>query len=426
MNSRLLVAFLCLAAVSSGCIIHDEPAYEGDVTFRWTLAGLRCDEDPDVRGVNIYIPGERLENDGRYPCRANGFDGIVLHRFQPGTYSFQLEAVSYVNEVLYEGSGTFRINGDQTVEIDLLPPGVPPSYAYLEWQFPGNASCNSAGVRYVDVRIDNSEWGRFDCEAGSRGNAIKSLYVDPGEHNVIMVALDSRLRAVYEHNGRLTTHYGAPTSYIGSMRSTATGVTLGWEFQDGPSRFNCSQAGVTHVELRIDGGPWERFSCSAGSAGATITNTNLGAGNHDLQLVAVDAQNNPWYYYTGSFSVPSGGSANVLASLWVIGGASIKWELRAGGAALSCSQAGINDVAINFRDVFTGELVYGIVGDVHGCNDAPVVFEFLRPGRYQVEMFARANNGVEYRSVANSVTVDVVGHSFPGPNNALLVSLFPN
>ncbi|MFY2561376.1 hypothetical protein ACN469_27495 [Corallococcus terminator] len=435
MNSRLLVALLCLAAVSTGCVIHgddgyDEPIYPGDATFRWTFGGLRCDEDRDIKGVNITIPGERLANDGQYACQANGFDGIVLHDFAPGIYSFNLEAISYTNEVLYEATGTFRVDGDVTVNIDLAPLGAPPSFAYVNWLFPansssGNPNCNQAGVAFVDARVDGGQWARFDCTAGHGGNSVKTPYLDPGEHSLELVALDSQQRTMYAHSGRFSTRYGEPTSYTATLRSSSSGAAIRWEFVEGSSTLGCGQAGVTHVEARINGGDWVRFSCSEGSSGASVTTPTLNAGNHDLQLVAVDGQNRPWYYYSGQFSLQSGETKNVLASMWVIGGASIKWELRAGGSALSCSQAGITEVAINFRDAFTGQLVYGIVGDRHGCNDAPVVYEFLRPGRYEVEMYAKAGNGTEYFNVDDSVFINVSGHVFPGPGSAALVSMFP-
>ena len=60
MNARLLAAFLCLTAASTGCIIidHDDdgpccntpPAQPGDVTFLWTFAvpstAGRCADAP--------------------------------------------------------------------------------------------------------------------------------------------------------------------------------------------------------------------------------------------------------------------------------------------------------------------------------------------------------------------------------------------
>ncbi len=99
MNSRLLLAFLCARLVVHRLHhprrrLHNcggNPPWPSPATstFLWIFDGLRCDEARDVYGVNITIPGEALLNDGRYACSTNGADGITLHDFAPGTYSFQ-------------------------------------------------------------------------------------------------------------------------------------------------------------------------------------------------------------------------------------------------------------------------------------------------------------------------------------------------
>ncbi|QDE92342.1 hypothetical protein BHS06_27065 [Myxococcus xanthus] len=341
MNSRLLVAFLCLFAILPGCVVHEEPCcdvprYEGDVTFRWSFGGQRCDDDRAVQGVNVIIPGEVLANDGRYNCQANGFDGIVLHRFAPGTYSFRLEGVGYGNELLYETQGTFTVDGNVTVNVDLTPTGAPPSFAYLSWLFP-------------------------------------------------------------------------PNSYSPSP--------------------NCNQAGITHVEASVDGGDWARFECWEGHAANQIRTPYLDPGYHGLELVAVDRNGLPWYYFGGDILTQLGQPTAHTGSMWAIGGASVRWELRSRyGNRQTCYEAGLQRVGINFRNFYTGELVYGDVGDWHDCVDGPneasvVVYQFLRPGRYVVEMYASARDGREYFSPENSPVIDVVAHQFPGPNASLPVYL---
>ncbi|MCE9667399.1 hypothetical protein LY474_06185 [Myxococcus stipitatus] len=433
MNSRLLVAFLCLAAVSTGCIVHDDdccwddPTYPGDVTFRWTFDGYRCAEDRDIKGVNITIPGERLANGGQYPCSANGFDGIVLHDFNPGVYSYNLEAVGYADEILYEASGTFTVNGDSTVDIDLIPVGVPTSYAYVSWLFPGNISCGAAGVTTVEVRVDGGEWAAFDCRDGQNGEDVRSPYLDPGSHYLELVATDSAGRELYVHTGTLTTTYGKPSSYTATLRPTSSGGFLTWDFQDKVSsdvRQSCGGAGVTRVKAVIDGGNEANFDCSAGNAGGRVSLPSLQPGTHDIQLFGYNSAGRALYFLSRQFTVQSSGDYSFTTTLRPVGGVAIKWELRSGGVAQSCEQAGITTVAINFRDVFTGQRVYGTAGDSHGCNAAPVVFDFLLPGRYEVEMYARSSSGAEYFSVDEAVFANVFAHEFPSGNQALLVSLF--
>ncbi|WP_426754223.1 hypothetical protein [Myxococcus sp. Y35] len=322
-------------AILPGCIVNESPRYEGDVTFRWSFGGLRCSEDRAVMGVNVIIPGESLANGGRYNCETNGFDGIVLHDFLPGTYEFHLEGVSYTNELLYEAHGTFTVDGDVSVNVDMTPVGSPPSFAYLSWLFPAN------------------------------------------------------------------TYSPSP---------------------------NCNQAGITHIEFRIDDGEWERAECWEGHGGNQIQTRYLAPGYHDVEFVAVDAQGRPWYYFIGGIDTQASRPTSHTVSLWAVGGASVRWVLRSWyGTPLSCYEAGVTRVGINFRDYYTGELVYGDVGDWHDCIDSPtptpVVYEFLRPGRYVVEMYAQAYDGREYFSPIDSPVIDVVAHEFPGPNAALPVYL---
>ncbi|MBJ6759328.1 hypothetical protein JGU66_01050 [Myxococcaceae bacterium JPH2] len=335
MNSRLLAALLCLVAVTSGCVIHDNgcdtcevQGSPGDVRFMWTFGGKRCSDDPSIKGVNISIPGEDLANGGYYPCNANGFDGIILHDFVPGTYAFDIEAVNYSDQRVYVGSGRFTVNGNVSVNIDLTPLGQPTSYAYVNWLFPTQAgssypSCGQAGIAYVDARVDDSNWKRFNCSEGSGGNSVQSPYLDPGQHYLEVVALDSQIR--------------------------------------------------------------------------------------------------PVYYYGGGFVSQNGTPVSVTAETWEIGGASVRWDLYDGNTRLTCSQAGVSQVSINFQDKFTGKWVYGLTGEFYGCGQAPVVFEFLRPGSYYVSIIATGSNGRVYRSPANLPAIDVIAHQFPGPNSALTV-----
>src|SRR5688500_11093122 len=93
MSLRLLFAVFCIASLSTGCVVKGSDP--GDVTFLWTFGGLRCDQARDVAGVNISIPGESLVNNGRFACNTAGADGITLHDFAPGTYTFNLQAVNF-------------------------------------------------------------------------------------------------------------------------------------------------------------------------------------------------------------------------------------------------------------------------------------------------------------------------------------------
>ncbi|RYZ39777.1 MAG: hypothetical protein EOO72_08955 [Myxococcaceae bacterium] len=335
MNARLLATFLCLGAGSTGCVIEDNsPRYPGDVRLMWTFAGARCDEARDIRGVDITIDGELLENGGQYPCQANGFDGIILHDFAPGVYSFSAVGVDYNNVARFTYSGTFRVDGDVSVNIDLAPNGGQgSSYAYVNWLFP---------------------------------------------------------------------------TEVGSQYPT------------------CRQAGVVSVDARVDDGAWANFPCNEGSEGNSVSTPPLAPGQHYLEVVALDADGLPVYYYGGAFTSQNGAPVSVTAETYAIGGAAVGWKFYEAGNphSLSCGQAGVTEVGINFQDIYTGLWVYGVEGQWFSCNESPAVFEFLRPGRYFVSFKASGTGGRFYESRSDLPPYDVFAHDFPQANEALDASLF--
>lgn len=249
MNSRVLLAFLCVASLATGCIIHDDdcfdcgsnpppPAQPGNVSFLWTFAGARCDQARDVYGVNITIPGEQLLNNGKYACSTGGVDGITLHDFVPGTYSYTLQAVNFNNQIIFEASGTFTINGNQRVMVDLVPTGAPASYANLNWRFPGNASCSQAGVASVDVTIDDQS-KTFDCALGQTVQGVQSPYLAPGPHFIEFIARASNGQPLYYFNGDLVTQAYNSISATYDLYAVG-GVAISWKFSDGSVTFDCN------------------------------------------------------------------------------------------------------------------------------------------------------------------------------------------
>ena len=115
-----LLAAVCLVLLP-GCIVDARDPYPGNVTFAWSFDGYGCIQEPDIQTVRVTIPGERLDNDGFYPCRLNGYDGITLYDFAPGYYDFYLEAIDYDGYVSFTRRGSFRVDGNVTVPVDLYP-----------------------------------------------------------------------------------------------------------------------------------------------------------------------------------------------------------------------------------------------------------------------------------------------------------------
>ncbi|AKJ06616.1 hypothetical protein ATI61_105402 [Archangium gephyra] len=307
MNARILAAFLCLSAASTGCIIIDGDGgyqgYEGDVTFLWTFApNGRCSDVPEVKNIQISITGEALHNGGVYACNTAGVDGIVLHDFAPGNYPYTIRAIGYDGDTLFEGRGTFTVNGDVRVNIDLTPNGM--SYALVSWYFPNNASCYQAGVSYIRAQIDGGEWVTLNCADGMANGGVETPWLADGTHTIQMVA------------------YGRDR-----------------------------------------------------------------AGRDDL----------PLYNTSGRFSTSAGSPRSESFQFFAVGGMSLRWELwDSSTTRRTCAEAGLTGMVINLRHRETDTLVYGSAGDPQSCTGAPILYQFLKPGTYEVYIRGMKGSVVAY------------------------------
>ncbi|MFE8601622.1 hypothetical protein [Archangium violaceum] len=316
MNARILTAFLCLTAASTGCIIVDgdgdgggyQQGYEGDVTFLWTFApNGRCADVPDVKNIQIAIPGESLHNNGVYACNTAGVDGIVLHDFAPGNYPYTVRAIGYDGNTLFEGRGTFKVNGDVRVNIDLTPNGM--SYALVSWAFPPNTYSNN------------------------------------------------------------------------------------------PS---CSQAGVSYIKAQIDGGEWVTLNCADGMSNGGVETPWLADGTHTIQMIAygrdrAGRDNLPLYNTYGTFVTSAGSPRSESYRFFEVGGMSLRWELwDSSTTRRSCSEAGLTGMLINLKNMNTGEWIYGDAGDSQSCSGAPILYQYLKPGRYEVHIRGMKGSTIVY------------------------------
>jgi hypothetical protein len=326
MNLKILTAFLAVS-LSSSCVIvsNNNNPKPGDVTFTWTFAGYNCSQVPAVSSVVITIPGETLQNNGVYPCLANNYPGIELHNFAPKTYSFTITAYGYGNEALYTKTGTFAVNGNIAVTVDLDPVGTLPS-AYLTWQFPANSVSNNP---------------------------------------------------------------------------------------------NCSQAGVTLVDVSIDGAQPTRFDCLDGTTSPGVIVNNLSAGSHTISMTAMDNSEYVFYRYAGSLTTYSGTSVSAdYTFLWGVGGYAIDYTLSNNTGSVtysSCAQAGVSNLNINFEDQY-GNWVYGNAGDDQSCNDAPVIYNYLQPGNYYVYAQGTGTGGTYTSNTQNPPMITITAGTFVNEN----------
>ena len=226
MNRKLLLSLFALLPLASGCVVFGGGGSIGDVTFTWSFQGKSCAQVPDVAKVYIQIPGETLESSGVYPCTSSGYPGIVLHNFLPGTYSFTIGAYDTYNTLLYTKTGSFTVDGDVAVDVDL-------SWAVggmvLKWQLTDDGgvttrTCTQAGVNnlYVNfedlatgtmlygLRADPTTWDPQSCNLTS----VVYGYLPPGAYKIYVTGAGSS-GAYYSAN------YSTPAASTPSVTITA-------------------------------------------------------------------------------------------------------------------------------------------------------------------------------------------------------------
>jgi hypothetical protein len=306
MNARLLAAFLCLATLGTGCIIVDHDGgpnppppmgSPGDVTFRWSFgAEGGCVDVPDVKSIKVTIPGESLDSGGFYACNTAGNDGITLRNFRAGSYTYTIEAIDAYNKVLYTRSGSFAVNGNTQVRVDLTPDGM--TYAYVSWYFPAKGSysrptCSQANVTSMKAQIDNGEWVSVSCEEGQSSSGIPTPYLAPGQHTLRLVAYgyDTAGRnnmPLYNLQGTLTTKQGEPVSAQFGFFELG-GMSVRWDLWDGYQYRSCAETGLTKVVLNlldlstntpVFEGEGVAYSCGA----APVINQFMKPGNYQVRL----------------------------------------------------------------------------------------------------------------------------------------------
>jgi hypothetical protein len=228
----------------------------GDVTFHWSFASSgHCADMTDVKSIHITIPGQTLANGGVYACNTAGVDGITLHDFAPGNYTYTLEAINYDGQVIFSGSGFFTVNGNVLVTATLTPASGASSYAYISWSFPAtgsssNPTCTQAGVVSVDASIDGGPWSRLDCALGWGSSQVATPYLTQGSHTLAFIAWSSGGQPYYSGEGTVVTRTGAPVAASFQLKPVG-GMALRWELFDGFSYRSCAEAGLSGMLINL-------------------------------------------------------------------------------------------------------------------------------------------------------------------------------
>lgn len=267
MNSRnrflkLAVTGLALMAASGCvCVTHGGGggggSTSGNVTLLWTFGGHKAFEVTSVTKVVVTIPGQTLQNGGVYLPTNGSADGIVLLNFKSGTYTCDVKGVTDANVVLYQATGTFTVNGDVIVKVDMSPVSGAPAYAYVTWTFPPTSlsntpNCSQAnGVTRVSIAIDNGAPQYVDCAAGfgTSGVLITSTV---GTHTIDLAAADSTGFYYFTKHAQLPPlTAGGAVSADYSFEWAVGSLPLAWSFISGSTTYSCAVAGISQVRIDL-------------------------------------------------------------------------------------------------------------------------------------------------------------------------------
>lgn len=268
------------------------------------------------------------------------------------------------------------------------------------WTFNGR-TCASAGISQVVITIDGETLqnnGVYPCLTDNYPG-IKLNDFRNRTYTFDVVAYDSSNVARYEYAGNFTVNGDISLNLDLDPVVASTGYAyLQWTFPANSVANNptCSQAGVTHVYISIDGAAEYAVTCNSGQTSTGVQTSALTIGTHTIDLTAVDSTGYAYYSKRSSLSVTASGTLQIFALDWAVGGAAVSWTLVDGNVSRTCAQAGITNVKINFQDTTSGQLLYGTAGDIQPCSAGSVVYDFLVPGRYKIIIEGSTSGGTLY------------------------------
>lgn len=311
-HSRFLTTLIAaVALVGSGCVINTTPTGNpGDITFTWTFNnGKPCSSVPDVVQITIEIPGQSLQNGGRYGCINAGTAGIKLLNFRGGTYRYTVSGQNSAGQTMYTNNGTVIVNGDVAEAVDLNPTVDAKGQAYVKWVFPAGSTVDCQTITAVDVSINGALIQSAACATGFSANGVFISGITPGNNTLTLAARDANGFFYYRSDRNLVVTAGNDVFETTTLDWAVGSLPVKWSFNNGVTIVSCAQAGVTmvNVNLRDSAG-----TLVYGNAGTDVPCTNasgqqgtvfpfLYGGNYELFLQAYGTGN---VLYHTNLSVP--------------------------------------------------------------------------------------------------------------------------
>lgn len=254
-HSRFLTSIIAAAALvsSTGCIITTTPrGNPGDITFTWTFNnGRTCASVPDVTQVEIVIPGQTLQNQGRYGCINSGTAGIKLLAFKAGTYRYTINGQNASGQTMYTATGSIVVNGDVAEAADLKPTTDAKGQAFITWRFPANTTVDCQTITAVDVSINGALIRSATCAEGFTASGVFISGITPGNNVLTLAARDTNGFFYYRSDRTLVVTAGNDVVEQTTLDWAVGSLAIKWSFNNGTTIVNCSQAGVTTVNVNL-------------------------------------------------------------------------------------------------------------------------------------------------------------------------------
>jgi len=297
------------------------------------------------------------------------------------------------------------------------------------WSFNGQSCMFVPQVQSVRVTIPGATLqnnGVYPCfTQGVAG--ITLLNFRGGTYTYTVEGLDAAGRQLYLATGQLVVN-GSVTESVNLVpqQGAPSSALISWLL---PQNLRCNQLGdvannrtATKVLLSVDGQAVQEVDCNAGNLSgnpsASVQLNNLIGGVHQIDLRAADATNFVYARATNQFTTTVGGAVSVQFQLnWVVGSLPLQWQFFQ-GVVISCAQAQVANVFINFRNQQTNAWVYAdqsgapTSGAQLPCVNAGgrqgVVFPFLDAGNYEVSVQGPVTGNAYVYNTNRSTTVPVV------------------
>ncbi|MBL9038333.1 MAG: hypothetical protein JNG84_07465 [Archangium sp.] len=302
------------------------------------------------------------------------------------------------------------------------------------WTFGGQPCAVVRDVATVRISMPGQvlqNGGVYGCLNGTPGTPGITLFdFRPGTYQYTIEGLSNVGQVIYAATGTVTVAGDVTESVDLQPTTAATGSALvTWRFPAAGASASpgCAgaipgagetTAGISFIDLVIDGAAPVRQACASGIAGTQgVQLSNLAAGAHTVELRSVGASGFQYHGVINTLTIMAGGTVAAEFQLqWVTGSLPIKWQFVNTTLAQTCAQAGVTTVFINLRDA-QGSFLYADAGIDFPCSNLGVqgaTFPYLTGGTYQLYLQGIGAGNTLYRSnQLTPPTAAVTAGAFP-------------